>query len=47
MNNCISKFIEKFKPGENLKKPDEEILNFGKQMLPKENTKLLMVLLQE
>ncbi|MBP3800413.1 MAG: hypothetical protein J6I85_00020 [Clostridia bacterium] len=36
MNNCISKFIEKVKPGENLQKPDEEILNFGKQMLPKE-----------
>ena len=36
MNNCISKFIEKFKPGENLQKPDEEILNFGRQMLPKE-----------
>lgn len=36
MNNCISKFIEKFKPGVNLQKPDEEILNFGKQMLPKE-----------
>ena len=36
MNNCISKFIEQFKPGENLQKPDEEILNFGKQMLPKE-----------
>lgn len=35
MNNCIIKFIEKFKPGENLTKPDEEILNFGKQMLPK------------
>lgn len=36
MNNCISKFIEQFKPGENLQKPDEEILNFGKQMLSKE-----------
>ena len=36
MSNCISKFIEKFKPGVNLQKPDEEILNFGKQMLPKE-----------
>lgn len=36
MSNCISKFIEKFKPVVNLQKPDEEILNFGKQMLPKE-----------
>lgn len=36
MNNCISKFIEKFRPGENLQKPDEEILNFGRQMLPKD-----------
>lgn len=36
MNNCINQFIEKFKPIENLKKLDEEILNFGKQMLPKE-----------
>lgn len=36
MDNCINKFIQIFKPGENLAKPDEEILNFGKQMLPKE-----------
>lgn len=36
MNNCISKFIQTFKPGEKLTKPDEEILNFGRQMLPKE-----------
>lgn len=36
MNNCISKFIEKFRPGENLQKPDEEILNFGRQILPKD-----------
>lgn len=36
MNNCISKFIEKFRPGENLQKTDEEILNFGRQMLPKD-----------
>ena len=37
MNNCISKFIEKFKPGENLQKPDEEIMlgEFcGAQILP-------------
>ena len=32
MNNCISKFIEKFKPGENLQKPDEEIKNFSKDI---------------
>ena len=36
MNNCISKFTQTFKPGENLIKPDKEILNFGRQMLPKE-----------
>lgn len=36
MNNCISKFTQTFKPGENLIKPDEEILNFARQMLPKE-----------
>lgn len=36
MHNCISKFLKKYKPGENLQKPDEEILNFGRQMLPKE-----------
>lgn len=36
MNNCLSRFIEKYKPGENLKKPDEKLLNFGKQMLPEE-----------
>ena len=32
----IEKFLQQFKPGENLKKPDETILNFGKQMLPEE-----------
>ena len=32
----INKFIEKYKPGENLKKPDDKILEFGRQMLPKE-----------
>ena len=36
MHNCISKFIKKYKPGENLQKPDEEILNYGKRMLPEE-----------
>ena len=36
MHNCISKFLKKYTPGENLQKPDEEILNFGRQMLPKE-----------
>ena len=36
MDNCISQFIEKFKQGGNLQKTDEEILKFGKQMLPKE-----------
>ena len=36
MRNCMDKFLEKYKPGENLQKPDAEILNFGRQMLPKE-----------
>ena len=36
MRNCMDKFLKKYKPGENLQKPDEEILNFGRQMLPKE-----------
>ena len=36
MHNCIGKFIKKYKPGEDLQKPDEEILNFGRQMLPEE-----------
>jgi len=40
MHNCISKFLKKYKPGENLQKPDEEILNFGRQMLPKEIVEL-------
>ena len=40
MHNCIDKFIKKYKPGENLQKPDEEILNFGRQMLPKEIVEL-------
>ena len=34
--SCIKKFLEMYKPGDNLKKPDEELLNFGKNMLPKE-----------
>ena len=40
MHNCISKFLKKYKPGENLQKPDEEILHFGRQMLPKEIVEL-------
>lgn len=32
----INKFINNYKPGENLKKPDEKILEFGRQMLPSE-----------
>ena len=40
MDNCISQFIEKFKQGGNLQKTDEEILKFGKQMLPKETIEL-------
>ena len=32
----INKFLQNYKPGENLKKPDEKILEFGKQMLPAE-----------
>ena len=40
MHNCIDKFIKKYKPGENLQKPDKEILNSGRQMLPKEIVEL-------
>ena len=40
MRNCMDKFLKKYKPGENLQKPDEEILNFGRQMLPKEIVEL-------
>ena len=36
MNNCMKKFIKKFKPSENLQKSDEETLNFFKKILPKE-----------
>ena len=36
MRNCMDKFLKKYKPGANSQKPDEEILNFGRQMLPKE-----------
>ena len=32
----IKKFVENYKPGENLTKNDEKILEFGKQMLPPE-----------
>lgn len=32
----INKFVNNYKPGENLKKPDEKILEFGRQMLPPE-----------
>lgn len=35
-NNLINQFIEIYKPGKDLKKPDEKILEFGKQMLPPE-----------
>ena len=34
--DLINKFLQNYKPGENLKKPDEKILEFGKQMLPAE-----------
>ena len=40
MHNCIDRFIKKYKPGENLQKPDEEILNFGRQILPEEILRL-------
>ena len=40
MHNCMGKFLKKYKPGENLQKPDEEILSFGRQMLPKEIVEL-------
>jgi hypothetical protein len=32
----IDKFVENYRPGENLVKPDEELLEFGKKMLPPE-----------
>ena len=34
--DLVKKFIENYKPGDNLKKPDNEILKNGKKMLPKE-----------
>lgn len=34
--DLIDKFIEMYLPGDNLVKPDEKILEFGKQMLPSE-----------
>lgn len=34
--DLIDKFIETYLPGDNLVKPDEKILEFGKQMLPSE-----------
>lgn len=34
--DIINKFVEVYKPGENLVKPDNELLEFGKQMLPPE-----------
>lgn len=34
--DLINKFINIYEPGQNLKKPDEKILEFGKQMLPPE-----------
>ena len=36
MDNCMKKFIKKFKPSKNLQKPDEETLSFYKKILPKE-----------
>lgn len=35
-NELIRKFLDIYKPGENLTKPDEKILEFGRQMLPPE-----------
>lgn len=40
MNSCMKRFLELYKPQENLTKPDDEILNFGRQMLPKEIVEL-------
>lgn len=40
MNSCMKRFLELYKPQENLTKPDDEILNFGRQMLPEEIVKL-------
>lgn len=40
MNSCMKRFLELYKPQENLSKPDDEILNFGRQMLPKEIVEL-------
>ena len=36
MDNCIKKFIKKFKPLKNLQKPDDETLNFYRKILPNE-----------
>lgn len=40
MNSCMKRFLELYKPQENLTKPDDEILNFGRQMLPEEIVEL-------
>ena len=34
--NIIDKFVNEYKPGKDLVKPDKELLDFGRQMLPKE-----------
>ena len=36
MNNCMKKFIKKFKTSKDLQKPDEEVLKFFKKILPNE-----------
>ena len=40
MNNCMEKLIKKFKPSDNLQKPDEEVLNFFRKILPNEIIKI-------
>lgn len=36
MKNIMDKFLEMYKPGEDLIKPDEEVLEFGRKYLPEE-----------
>ena len=36
MDNCMKKFIKKFNPSKSLQKPDEETLNFYREILPNE-----------
>lgn len=40
MNNCIEEFVKIYRPSDNLVKPDNELLSFANQILPKEIVEL-------